>query len=65
VHTVSGSTLGSEMENDSHGHDVDSGATASESHSHDVDSGVTASGGSAGQENRPPFYALAFIMRCA
>ena len=44
THIVSGSTLGSEMENDSH--------------SHDVDSGVTGSGGSAGQENRPPFYAL-------
>jgi len=49
-------------DNDTHDHDVDSGVTASDSHSHDV-TGSSASAGSAAQENRPPYYALAYIQR--
>jgi hypothetical protein len=46
-----------------HIHDLDYGVTASGgSHSHDV-SGTSSSGGSAAVENRPAFYALAFIMK--
>jgi hypothetical protein len=45
-----------------HTHSVNSGVTASDSHSHSVNSGATASGGSATHDNRPAFYALAFVM---
>jgi len=50
---------------DTHNHDLNAGVTASDSHDHAVDSGVTASAGSAAQENRPVYYALAYIMRTA
>jgi hypothetical protein len=71
THTISGAT-----DSDSHSHSVDSGVTAEDSHSHTVDSGVTAedshthtitgataNAGSTTQENLPPYYALAYIMR--
>jgi hypothetical protein len=56
-HTVSGTTA-----SDSHSHDVTGNTGSDGSHQHPV-SGTTASGGSGAQENRPAFYALAFIMK--
>lgn len=49
--------------NDTHSHDV-TGNTSNDTHNHDV-TGSTASAGSAAQENRPVYYALAYIMRTA
>ncbi len=38
------------------------GNTGSDSHSHSVTTGATATGGEAAHDNRPVFYALAFVM---
>ena len=48
---------------DNHNHSVDTGSTASDSHSHDVDSGLTDYSGDSSYDNRPVYYALAFIMK--
>jgi len=71
THTVSGASA-----TDSHSHSVDSGltdsdahshgmtgSTASTSHMHDVTAGLAAAAGSTTEDIRPPYYALAFIMR--
>lgn len=48
-------------DSDSHSHDV-TGSSASDSHTHDV-TGTSASGGDTTHDNRPAFYALAYIQR--
>jgi hypothetical protein len=53
---VSGNTA-----NDTHNHSI-SGSTDEDSHSHSVATGATATGGQAVHDNRPVFYALAFVM---
>jgi hypothetical protein len=47
---------------DSHSHSVNAGVTASDSHSHAVTTGATAAAGPATHDNRPVYYALAFVM---
>lgn len=58
THDVTGSTA-----SDSHSHGDGTYATDNDSHDHDVDSGATASGGSATQDVLNPYYALAYIQR--
>lgn len=55
-HDVTGSSA-----SDAHTHDV-TGTTASDSHTHNV-TGTSASGGDTTHDNRPAFYALAYIQR--
>lgn len=47
---------------DSHGHSV-TGNTGNDSHSHDITGASGAAGSSQGHENRPKYYAVAFIMK--
>ena len=59
THDVSGATATTPT----HRHTSGSYATDTDNHSHSVTTGATASAGAADQENKPLYYALAFIKR--
>ena len=74
---TTGSTTGISINNDTHDHDVAgvsgsdshshtiSGSTADHNHSHDITGSSGDAGSSQPHENRPPFYALCYIMKIA
>ncbi|MBN1137742.1 MAG: tail fiber protein [Anaerolineae bacterium] len=63
THSISEGSSGA---GSSHSHTVTSGATgAGSSHSHTVASGATGAAGSTEHDNRPAYYALAYIIRVA
>lgn len=72
---IASNTTGIDIETDTHSHDVAgisdsnthshviSGNTGTHTHSHDITGASGTSGSSQPHENRPPFYAIAFIMK--
>ena len=56
-HSVSGTTS-----SDSHSHSL-SGGVSSDTHNHSISGSTGSTGGDNSHENRPPYYALAFIMK--
>lgn len=52
-----------DTDNDTHSHGPGTLDTDNDTHNHSVDAGNSGNSGNVAQENRPPYYALAYIMR--
>lgn len=63
VHNHSAGTL--DTDNDIHSHGPGTLSTSGDTHDHTVNAGLTAQAGEAAQENRPEYWALAYIQRIA
>jgi microcystin-dependent protein len=58
-HTISGSTASA----GAHSHSISGNTGSSGSHSHTISGSTASTGSGSSHENRPPFYALAYIMK--
>ena len=58
-HSISGSTSSS----GSHSHSISGSTSSSGSHNHSISGSTANTGGDEAHENRPPYFALAFIMK--